>query len=180
LFDRLLYGLSWCIVNQLYSAGQIVMKRILPGPAKLLRRRAIACALVVGISLPAAAQGQTSQAKPITTAAICGRATPIEIMNPHDFSATDEGSISHFQGNEIKAYVKGLNDVCAASRRYRLLFAKKVAAISVANAQGATEPNAYLNGRKLVIEFVGGKFDQKPFEKALRDALLGKPPPMND
>ena len=109
----------------------------------------------------------------------CGKPVTMDLANPKQYRQFHV-DLSSFRAREAATYAQTLASLCRRSDKHRALVERKVRSIALVNAQGAMEPTPYLRGPVLRIEFVGGEFDAKQFERALRRALEGKPPVFND
>ena len=116
---------------------------------------------------PAVAQSTHPQ---ILTFDGCGKTLPVKLGNPQDFKQFNV-DLEAYKKNEAARMIKVLASVCQQSATAKQNVNNKIDSIRLINAQGAEDPNPYIGGRVLLIEFVGGKFNEADFHAALVKAL---------
>jgi len=109
----------------------------------------------------------------------CGKPLVMDVKNPAQFRQFGV-DLAAFRKNEAAKYAELLESLCKSSTKYRAIVESKIDRIDLVNAQGAMEPTLYIRNKALIIEFFGGSFDAKDFDRSLRRALEGKPPVFRD
>lgn len=80
----------------------------------------------------------------------------------------------------VEALRTELNTLCQQDKAALKRFKNRAKSVVFEMSAGATEPTAYLQDGRLVIEFYGGDFDAGSFRQMVRKVLKGQKIPLND